>query len=189
MYAGSMVILFRFKNALKIVLPSLFIVVSIFFLVRTNISWNQAGKLQGQLESNFNWWNANRVYILNLPDNFRGAYMYRNLQTSAFAGNFIKYDYQVPKNEIIEVLSYNLNEPDDSVTIEKINDHQLKITLSKWGIWWWRKTAGATDYETHKIKVDVDDYSHSYMVDFKNKQQGDIFLYQANGKWHEVQNF
>ena len=189
MYASCVAILFRAKNSLKFVFSLVFMGVSIYLLAQVNFSWHQAGKLEQQLERNFSWWNAKRVYILNLPDNFRGAYMYRNSQPSAFAGNFVKYNYATPKTEIIEVLNYNLNEADDSVTVENISDHKLKVTLSKWGTWWWRNTVGATDYETDRIKVDVDDYGHSYLIEFKQKQEGDVFLYQANGNWRAVQNF
>ena len=115
--------------------------------------------------------------------------MYRNLRPSAFEGNFIKYNYRIPKTEIVEVLNYNLNEPQDSVTIQKISDKKLKVELSNSGSWWWLHTLGATDYETDVLKVDVDDSNQSYLVEFKQKQEGDVFLYQANGNWRQVENF
>ncbi len=188
-YASCVAILFRSNSFLKFVLPSVGFVLSVWFLYSVNSSWSEAEKLTRQLERNFKWWDAKRVYILNLPDNFRGAYMYRNLRPSAFEGNFIKYNYLIPKTEIIEVLNYNLGECSDSVVVEKTNDAQLKVTLSKPGIWWWYKTLGAIDYETDKVKVDVDDSGHFYVVDFKQMQAGDVFLYQANGEWREVLNF
>jgi len=189
MYSGVLAALFLLKNPLRIILPVSGVILSVYLLLQTNFSWCEAGKLEQQLESNFHWWNAKRVYILNVPDNFRGAYMYRNLQPSAFSGNFIKYNFAKPTTEVIEILNYNLSEKYDSVIVEKTGNSQLKVTLSKWGIWWWSKTVGATDYETERVKVDVDNYNHSYIVEFKQKQEGDVFLYQANGAWRQVQNF
>jgi len=179
----------QWTNSIKFIFSAVFIFLSIFFLRQNNFSWHEAGELQQKLETDFKWWNAKHVYLLNVPDNFRGAYMYRNKYPSAFAGSFIKNDYSIPQTDITEVLNYNLNAFEDSVIIEKVNQQQLKVTLSGAGTWWWRNTLGATDYETDEMKVDVDDYNYSYVVEFKKKVTGDIFLYQANGKWCEVRNF
>lgn len=189
LYASVVFLVFQVKSRLTTVLPIAFVGVSLWFLWQTNNSWYVAGMLQQQLENNFYWWKAKRVFILNVPDNYRGAYMYRNLQTSAFKGAFIKYDYNIPTTDVVELFNYNLCEPFDSVTVEKIDSNQLKVTLSNPGSWWWRNTLGATNYETGILKTTLDEYNHSYIVAFKQRREGDVFLYQANGVWRVFEKF
>jgi hypothetical protein len=139
-------ILYRLRSPFKYMAVFLFFFCSVFFLVKTNESWAEAGKLQQKLESNFRWWDAKRVFILNLPDNLRGAYLYRNLRPSQFSASLIKQGIFEPKDNIIEVLSCNLNSIEDSVTVEKVSTKELKVTLTHPDVWWWQHTLGATDY-------------------------------------------
>ena len=168
----------------------LYLICSVFFLSYNIQSWHQAGDLSRKLEKDYRWQNAKHVYILNLPDNYRGAYMYRSLQPSAFAASFIKYRTPAPDgNRITEVLAYNLNLPTDSVNIQITEKDKLAVTLSAWGIWWWRQTMGASSYENNLVEVHPDELNHAYTVKFKQRQPGDVFLYCANGHWHEVPGF
>jgi hypothetical protein len=183
-------LLYNLKPAVAFLFSAVYLVCSIYFLAFNIQSWHQAGSISQQLEKDYRWQNAPHVYILNLPDNYRGAYMYRSLQPSAFAASFIKDPANMPDgNKITEVLSYNLNSPADSVNVNIIDSTQLQVTLSTWGGWWWQDSRGATDYQDSSVSVHVDDYSHSYNVKFKQKQKGAVFLYCANGRWHEVPHF
>lgn len=189
LYTAVVILIFQIRGWFKFVLITVFFAVSVWLLIVTNGSWQVAGELQQKLESNFNRWGSQRVFILNVPDTYRGAYMYRNLQTSAFKGAFIKYSYQLPQTEVVEILNYNLLEPYDSVTIDKIDSNRLKVTLSNPGSWWWRNTLGAVSYENETVKVDIDEYNHSYIVWFKQKREDDIILYEANGNWRDWQGW
>jgi hypothetical protein len=93
-----------------------------FFLIKQLDSWRIAASLQSSLELSFKPYEGKQTYILNLPDSYRGAYMYRCRAEGKFAERykFIK-GIDVAKN-ITEVLSYNLNNPTDSVTVQTIND-------------------------------------------------------------------
>jgi hypothetical protein len=153
-------------------------------------SWTLAGKMEDSLEKDFRWGKAKHVYILNLPENFRGAYMYRADQPSSFAASFNKYKIDSLANvQITEVMQYGLYDYTDSVFVRKINDRSLQVTLSTWGIWFWYKTSGAYNYEDNLLKVAVEGYKHSYTVQFKNREPGDVIIYAANGKWRELSGF
>lgn len=179
------------RPMLAFVYGIVYLVASTVFLIYNIYSWHQAAVISGQLENEYRWQNAAHVYILNLPDNYRGAYMYRNKQPSQFAAAFIKYaGKNAPDgNKITEVLSYNLNSPADSVTIQVNGSNELKVTLSAWGTWWWRNTLGATSYQDERVNVSIDEWNHGYTVFFKQKQPGDVFIYCANGHWQQLQGF
>jgi hypothetical protein len=177
------------KNIYKYSILCLYLAFSINFLHYNISSWHMASELQYSLEKDFRWWSSPRVYILNRPDNFRGAYMYRSTYQNAFAPSFLKYGADtIPGTAITEVLGYNLNRKTDSVIVENAGVNKLKVTLSEWGIWYWWQTMGATGYEDTLVKVRVDDYGHSYVVEFKNKRPGDVIIYSAGGKWREVKS-
>ena len=152
-------------------------------------SWHQAAKIASALDKDFKYSNANHLYILNLPDNYKGAYMYRCRAMGKFGQKermLTGADF-APKE--IDVLSYNLIDPSDSVTVEKISDSTLKVSFTKWGSWFWRDTYGASDYQDSIVNVDIDDWNHSYLVTFHKKEPGDVFLYQAASQWRKVENF
>jgi hypothetical protein len=165
------------------VVPMTFAVfLSMFFLIKQLDSWRIAASLQSSLELSFKPYEGKQTYILNLPDSYRGAYMYRCRAEGKFAERykFIK-GIDVAKN-ITEVLSYNLNNPTDSVTVQTINDSTLQVTLSQWGTWYWRNTMGAVSYESTKLKVAIDEWNHSYTVVFKDRKAGDVFFIPSGWK-------
>lgn len=188
--AACIILLYNLKPAVAFLFSIAYLAGSVYFLAFNIQSWHQAGCISQQLEKDYRWQKAPHVYILNLPDNYRGAYIYRSLQPSAFAASFIKDTAAMPDGtKITEVLAYNLNAQTDSVNVTRLDSAQLQVTLSTWGGWWWRDTKGATDYQDSLVAVHVDEYSHSYTVKFKQKQPGEVFLYCANGRWREVPNF
>jgi len=185
-FAVTMVTVFR---KFGFVLLSGFLCMEAYALHQNTNSWKQAGILIEQLENNFPKDTTKHYYILNLPDNYQGAYMFRCLGDSKFATT-LKLKTQVDRtSQITEVLSYNLQQPTDSVKVSIVDSLKLKVELSNAGSWWWRYTVGATDYEDENVNVDIDDSKHFYTVSFKKKRKEDVFLYQAGGDWREVNFF
>jgi hypothetical protein len=190
LYTLLMCLLFRYGNIFKWFLPIVYIYFSIVSLTYNLKSWQQAGAMQDSLETDFRWWTATHIYILNLPDNFRGAYMYRSNQPSSFAASFIKWDKNRQlEGKIIEVLGYNLNDFSDSVYVEKVSGNKLKVTLAQWGTWWWGDKHGGTNYENEWVRVNTTGNALEYFVEFKQKKDGDIYIYAANGKWNQLTGF
>ena len=190
--AAGVTALYAVNAWLSVLSTSIYLAFSVYFLANNIESWHQAGTLMATLENEYQWKNAPHVYILNLPDDFRGAYMYRSLQDpNLFAESFIKYGPDIPASDrITPVIGYNLNAPTDSVIVEVSGKDELHVTLSAWGTWFWRKAEGApNEYDDKLTKLRVDEWGHSFKVTFKQRQPGDVFLYCANGHWHEVSNF
>ncbi len=152
-------------------------------------SWKNAGRLISNLKKDFRWGSSNRVFILNLPDNFRGAYIFRSFTPSYFLSSFLTNPENRPTAEIQEVLSYNLNSITDSVFVEKIDSNSLRVVLSAPENWWWREKQGATSYENELVKVTIDEWNHSYVALFKQRQPDDVFIYHVLGSWKEVREF
>ena len=83
----------------------------------------------------------------------------------------------------------NMNSVLDSVTVDKISDKELRVTMATPGSWWWRKGIGAGDYSTENYAVKIDERGYSYTLMFKNKIPATVYLYQCGGEWREVKDF
>ena len=176
------------KGAFIIIL--LFSVISVFLLNRNLTSWKNAGIIQNALEKNFNWEDADRLFILNIPDNFNGAYLYRdNGSSSKFKSALTFKQKENIQGDFFEILQYNMTALDNTVTTEIIDSTTLKVTFDQWGNWWWRGGIGASDYENDLYKVDIDEWSHAYIITFKQKRPEDIFIYQTGNSWQQVKGF
>jgi len=189
--ASCIVVLYTVKPALSFLFSFVYLACSICFLFYNIQSWHQAGIIMTRLEETYRWKSANHVYILNIPDDYRGAYMYRSLQEpNAFSESFIKYGADIPDgNRVTAILGYNLTNPADSVTVQVNSPNQLYVALSAQGSWFWRNAQGTGDYEDTLVKVHFDQWVHGYTVTFKKKEPGNVFLYCANGSWRNVQSF
>ncbi|MBK8660083.1 MAG: hypothetical protein IPN22_14735 [Bacteroidetes bacterium] len=162
-----------------------------FFLLQTDIaSWQRAGSLLTSLEKDFRWNQNERIFFLNMPDNFNGAYMLRSTFTSGVAARAIKNGHYYPRqNNMTDVASYNLFNPEDSVLVQVLDSNRLRVQLSNPAAWWWKNGAGCESYRTEQVKLDLDIYTQSYTATFLHKNPQDVFLYQANGHWVEVPGF
>ena len=167
----------------------IFLFFEVYALHQNTNSWKQASILMKELEENFPADTSKHYYLLNLPDNYNGAYMFRCLGESKFAQTLRMRTSIDRTSQITEVLSYNLTQPEDSVIITVMDSTKLKIELSNSESWWWRYTVGATDYEDENVKVNLGSTGKSYSVEFKNKTDKDVFLYQVGNYWRIVQKF
>lgn len=181
------VLLFRNFGWLVILV---FLFFQIKFLSYNTQSWASNAALNHSLTTNFKWANARQIYLLNMPDNFRGSYLFRGFPPeNSFAitmwvkahGNF--------KPVVKEILLYNMNSTSDGVNVQKLSDSTLRVTFNQWGNWWWWKGVGANSYETDDYSVIIDNDSHAYTISFKRKKADAVYLYQVAGEWIAVENF
>ncbi len=183
-------IIHLFPRIIRYFLLATFIFFSIKFQLYNVQSWAINAKVISGLEKSFKWDTASKIYVLNIPDNFRGTYMYRSvLDRSMFAlGMKVKYGRNFYDNTR-DIMQYNMNSSDDSVTVEKISDNQLKVTLSGVGNWWWIEGKGAYSYSTDDYSVTIDEWNHAYVLTMKKKLPGEVYIYQCSNHWNEVENF
>src|SRR5690606_505183 len=133
---------------------------------------------------------AAHIYILNIPDTYRGAYIYRAYGgLSYFAETMTLMGKGNIENKTTDILYYNIAQPNDSVYVEIVNENTLKLTFAQWGNWFWMEGIGAKNYSRDDFTVEIDEWGHSYLLTFKNKIPGAVYLYEVSGKWREVEGF
>lgn len=183
---AMLVLAFSLHRYAGILIAMVMVVANGCALHYNNVSWQQAGEIEQQLEKKFLWKDAGRVYMLNLPENYRGAYMYRSLGFSKFRMHYDLLQTDTLKAEVVEVVGYNMSAPYDSVKVHIENDSALHVELSDWGRWYWKDMRGAYSYETDLVKVDIDEWGHSYKIVFKHLRKEDVIIYQAGTEWRRV---
>lgn len=162
------------------------------YTLRQNIqAWHSVKQVSCGLLKSFEYYNAPRVYLLNIPDNYSGAYMFRSFAPDNAFGETLDIingtDTLEPKLET--VLHYNMQQPTDGVLVEKLDSNKLKVTFAQWGNWWWRGGVGANSYSTDNYQVEIDEWSHAYTLTLYHKQKGAVYLYQQGNNWYKVEGF
>ena len=160
------------------------------FLYINTESWKNSNTINQSLTSSFKWFDAPKIYLLNLPDNFKGAYMFRaSAPDNSFVKTLTLRGNPAVESKTSQVMNYNMNLTSDSVTVEKISENELKVTFAQGGNWWWNEGIGARDYSTKEYDVKIDESSSSYLLKLKRKEPNAVYLYQCGGHWRVVENF
>lgn len=185
--AVASIVIFR-KFGLLIIAAMLFF--NAKFLYMNTESWKNSSAINHSLTSNFKWFDAPKIYLLNLPDNFKGAYVFRTFAPdNSFAETMTLQGKREVEHRTIQVLSYNMNTLSDSVVVEKISPSELKVTFAQGGNWWWNNGIGASNYSTEDYSIKIDEWSSSYLLKLKKKEPNAVYLYQCGGHWRELENF
>ena len=163
--------------------------VSLFFLHRNVGYWQDNGRIFNSLIADYRWPDARRIFILLNGDNYHGAYMMRDMPESAFAEMLYVQRHIDITHRSWDLLQYNVEHPDDSSTHEIIDSNTIKVTFGQWGNWYWYKSFGAGSYDSTLYKVTIDEWKHSFTAQFKDKQPGDVYIYQSRDKWVEIKGF
>lgn len=185
--AFSLVSLFGVLGWLPV---TVFLFFNVKYLLINTTSWHHNRNLNFSLCEKFKWYDAPHVYLLNLPDNINGTYMFRSFEPdNSFAETLaLRYGKDV-ESKTTEILEYNMSQPSDGVRVEKVSDKELKVVFTGTGNWWWAKGIGGGSYTTDDYEVKIDEWGMGYSLVFKNKTQGAVYLYQQGDDWKQVESF
>ena len=184
-YTGLILLFFQLPRLLRYPVLAIYFITSLFFLVQLNQGWKTSNQVFEALIEDFRWEDRSKVYVLNVPDNFNGIYMFRIIgQGSGFVDALKFVGQKNFEGEMTDILQYNMLAPTDGVKVERINDRKLKVIHNQWGNWFWKNGIGAgKGYEVEDYKVSVNKYW--YELEFKVPPEGATFIYQDGMKWKE----
>lgn len=147
--------------------------------------WINAATVQQHTLDSFRWFDKEKVYILNLPQNFNGAYIYHKNWRFAVA-MLVKNNHDILK-QIETVAGQNMYDINDGITVTPIDTATYNISKNGWG-WFWNGPFGATDYETDDFIFRLKE--NGYTVKFKHPlKESDVVVYQNGGNWEEANKF
>ena len=136
----------------------------------------------------FEYYDAPAAYLLNLPDNFQGAPMFRDYSGEDHAfRDALKYIKQKPYNgRLYEVGQYNMTRLTDGATATIDRAEVIRVEFNQWGNWWWRRGIGmGPGYATDSYEVDSK--GHHYFLKLKKPAAGAVFLVQKGLEWRAVE--
>lgn len=132
---------------------------TIFFLylvvqiVSQQILVNQWEKSQDQVAKITHTYNdlnvaqEDQVLILNLPENYRGTFMFRDFSgENPLSHHLTMHGIVHPQLDI--VAQYNLPYKGQAYSGKWIADGRIRLEAQEWGSWWWSKGLGLGKYET-----------------------------------------
>ncbi len=130
-----------------------------------------------------------QVFLLGLPDNYKGQPMFRDFsgRAEAFHESLDLFYNKVDcsDQEIYTVVQYNLKSADDKLNAYYETPDRIKVFFAQGGNWFWRNSIGATSYETESYRVELKGWY--YLLHIKQKNENAIFLYPEADKWKEVE--
>lgn len=169
----------------------IFFIVIITFNVRYAVRairyWSKSSKVIKGLFETFPMKTNKIVLLLNSPECMNGIQMLGSNEPSEFALIYkLLYKPNTPMPIVKDVLSYNMQTPEDGASVVFINDSSLKVTLNQWGSWWWYASFGAVSYENDLYKVNLVDPGHEYIITLKSSSERFLLLRQQGSSWIEV---
>lgn len=162
--------------------------VSGYFLWQHNQYWWKSTQVYHQMLNEFEYYDAPAAYLLNLPDNFQGAPMFRDYSGEDHAfRDALKYIKQKPYNgRLYEVGQYNMTRLTDGATATIDRAEVIRVEFNQWGNWWWRRGIGmGPGYATDSYEVDSK--GHHYFLKLKKPAAGAVFLVQEGLEWRAVE--
>jgi hypothetical protein len=179
--------LFRLPRWFCYALLGLWLLLSLSLTVQTNRYWAEGREIYyGLLEDFFGWYDRCEVIVLNIPDNYAGAYMFRIVKQDSGLPDYLKYSFRKEfKGKIYDVAQFNMMTPRDGVSVTQENGQTLKVMFNQWGNWWWRDMIGASNYENERYRLELID--NGYLLHLKQIPEGTAIIYHNGAKWEEFE--
>lgn len=175
----------NYRKALVIAL----LLLHVYFLNRNISAWSDNVSIRESLLQTYKWQEAGKVFILNLPDNFRGSYMYRDDEDGAIFEQELKLRGVIDGNQTVkQILGFNMESLSDSLKVEQISENELKVSFAQYGNWWWQKGVGASSYSTEDYDVRIGEWGE-YYIRFKHQYPQAVYLYLCGTEWREIKAF
>ena len=191
LYMGIAIVAFQLPKYIGPICLIAYMCISAFFLVQLNGHWQVSTKIYNGLMENFRWYDGPQIVLLNVPDNYKGIYLYRIIQKqektrSGFEDALEYISAKDFKGQMLEVTQYNMETATDGVNVTQLTNNTLKVSFNQWGNWFWRNGIGAgAGYENDYYKVRFK--GQWYELELKEGLLDAIFIYQDGEEWKEFE--
>ncbi len=177
--AGILFFIFK-KYAWLLLLPLL--VCETCFTYGNVIRWKNSARSYRSLLEDFRWYSNPRVFVLSIPDNYQGTYMFRNVGgASELQDALWVFLHRKCKGTIYEVSQYNQCGLNDGIRATRDSAGLLTVSFRQNGNWFWHDKVGLTSYSTPQYEVQKNEYN--IQVHILHPQPGDVLLYPVAGAW------
>lgn len=166
------------------IIPAVMLFFSVKFLNINTGNWIAARTINEAIVRNFHYQKAEHICLLNTPDNFNGAYIFRSyLPKNSFAETIKLRTGNDITGKTVELMQFHMGSAVDSVSVGYTTDSTFQVTLGQMGTWLMRNGIGVHNYKSKNFRVNIDSWGLSYTVTFKNKTPNTTYLYLCGTQW------
>ncbi len=174
----------RLPRVVGVVLFCSYMLLNFYFQQQLVTQWKDAQAVIHKVETTLPSALDTPALILNLPENYKGTFMFRD-----FSGQNPLIDHMKMRGHHLDhidlVGQYNLPAPLQTYTANRLDDRTIELVAAEWGSWWWRKGIGATNYETEHYGVQ---FINGRKLSLKMKKTGyyKSILFFDGQQWKEL---
>jgi hypothetical protein len=165
----------------------LYVTLSGIFLGRMTKVISEAGEVTRGLVENFDFYNEREIVFLCIPENLKGAYLFRDYSDENITFNetldWLK-NGQLYSGITHNIAQFNLTSQFDSVSVQVIDKNKVRVNIASWGTWFWRKGVGLSSFENEEFKVTTGELH--FVLEDKFPEKKRLFLYTVGDKWRSV---
>lgn len=152
---------------------------SIYFTLRLSKKWNESEQVITALQTSPPIKPGKVKLVLNSPACLQGIPMIGATPEGEFRLMHNLFYQPKIKDNLLDVVAYNMITPDDGAHVAVVDDSTIKVTLNQRGTWWWRNgDLRASSYENDWYRVDLRDPGHWYYLILKKPAAVYDLLYQ-----------
>ncbi|HMP31651.1 MAG TPA: hypothetical protein PKD85_18760, partial [Saprospiraceae bacterium] len=182
----SAILVYGFKNRYWIPFLSYITISGILLGRMTNVA-KEAGLVTQGLVENFDFYDEKEIVFLCIPENLKGAYLFRDYSEEAITFNetldWLKGG-KTFNGKTHNISQFNLTSHYDSVTVQVIDESKIRVNIASWGTWFWRKGMGMSSFENDEFKVTTGELH--FILEDKYPEKKRLFLYTVGGQWRSV---
>ncbi len=163
-------IVFQCKTYLRYFILVPYILICFYFTNIVSEDARDAGTIYKTCIQTFPDTKSGIVYLTNLPNNFKGFYLFRNLDRFQEALEF----FMNKPPSLIAIAGTSLLHLQDTFCYEIIGDTILHFGHKNYGDYFMNRHLGATNYSKKEFDFIVDEYSLNYQVHFKKPLETNV---------------
>lgn len=171
-------------KTIKYLIPGAFFMISLFLFIKEIRYASQAGTVLHNLLNSFEYEDhQGAIYILSIPENFQGMYMYRDYTDDAlvFRESLELFRDIKPKAEIVYLSQFNQMTVLDSIKFDPVEDGIFHVGFRQHGNWFWRHGTGMSDYAKENYSLSLK--AGYYRLEMDKIPENTLFLYPEAGIW------
>lgn len=165
------------------------LMISVFYLNRMTIYWQESARIVEGLLDDFRWEEAPEVYVLAFPENYQGVPVFKDFSRQNLAlKHTLKYlAGKDVRGTFYQVAQFNMTGPEDGVSVTMDSTGMFNVKFNQWGNWWWLHGIGTWNYETDQYRFTVDGNGSQVKMN-QAPAPGAVFIFSNGAAWGEVEN-
>jgi hypothetical protein len=182
-YPLMVLLLFHFLNRkISLGISMIFLAISVILLIPAIGYWGKSGAIGMKLIRDYPLKQGQQAFLLNLPDNYRGAYMFRN----AFPEGLNVVKGAQFKEDIHFIARVNILSADNETSVSMLSDSVYYVKCEEYGKWYYHVEPRKSTRIHADYKVDFDEWNTAYTLTIRDVRDS-IYLLKCHGdEWQMI---